>query len=92
MPLSIDWTARRISCSIVEGRARRLMRQTRAGRGARGGTLTSASFGEAPFNEIVVDATGNAYVNGGPGCVVLIRLTAQSYRSPTAFNGRTGWS
>lgn len=30
------------------------------------------SFGAATFNELVVDAAGNAYVNGGPGAVVLV--------------------
>jgi sugar lactone lactonase YvrE len=29
-------------------------------------------FGATPFNELVVDAVGNAYVNGGPGIVVLV--------------------
>jgi sugar lactone lactonase YvrE len=32
-----------------------------------------SGFGPAPFNELVVDAAGNAYVNGGPGLVVLAR-------------------
>ncbi len=29
-------------------------------------------YGEAPFNELVVDDRGNAYVNGGPGLVVRV--------------------
>ena len=29
-------------------------------------------FGSAPFNELVVDAAGNSYVNGGPGSVVCV--------------------
>ena len=31
------------------------------------------SFGSSPFNQLVVDAVGNTYVNGGPGTVVLVR-------------------
>jgi hypothetical protein len=29
-------------------------------------------FGPAPFNELVVDAQGKAYVNGGPGSIVCV--------------------
>jgi sugar lactone lactonase YvrE len=35
------------------------------------GDLTG--FGPAPFNEVVVDAVGSTYVNGGRGSVMLVR-------------------
>jgi sugar lactone lactonase YvrE len=31
-----------------------------------------SGFGSAPFNELVVDEVGNAFVNGGPGSVVCV--------------------
>jgi sugar lactone lactonase YvrE len=33
-----------------------------------------SSYGPAPFNELVVDRIGNAYVNGGPGLVVCVAV------------------
>jgi sugar lactone lactonase YvrE len=32
-----------------------------------------AGFSSAPFNELVVDAAGNTYVNGGSGTIVCVR-------------------
>ena len=70
LPLSIDWLpdGRML---IIDGRRRTLRRQEPDG------ALTNVAdlngFGPAPFNELVVDRAGNAYVNGGPGLVVLVR-------------------
>jgi sugar lactone lactonase YvrE len=38
----------------------------------RGGTTGASGLGSAPFNELVVDVVGNAYVNGGQGSVVCV--------------------
>lgn len=69
LPFSIDWLPDG-RLLIVDGPGRRLLVQA-------GGTINVLAdltvFGPAPFNEIVVDAAGNAYVNGGPGAVVLVR-------------------
>jgi sugar lactone lactonase YvrE len=69
IPLSIDWLpdGRML---IVDGPRGRLLRQEPDG------TLDTVAdltvLGRPPFNELVVDAAGNAYVNGGPG-IVLVR-------------------
>jgi sugar lactone lactonase YvrE len=69
IPLSIDWLpdGRML---IVDGPRGRLLRQEPDG------TLDTAAdltvLGRPPFNELVVDVAGNAYVNGGPG-IVLVR-------------------
>ena len=87
-PLSIDWLPDG-RLLIVEGRARRLMRLTPDGSLELAADLSG--FGEAPFNEIVADATGNAYVNGGPGCVALVRpdgsatVVADGFRWPNGM-------
>lgn len=66
LPLSIDWLpdGRML---IVDGPQGKLLRQEPDG------TLTTTAdltaLGAPPFNEIVVDSAGNAYVNGGPGIV-----------------------
>ncbi|HET9648447.1 MAG TPA: SMP-30/gluconolactonase/LRE family protein, partial [Microlunatus sp.] len=69
LPFSIDWLPDG-RLLIVDGPRRRLLVQA-------GETIDVLAdlteFGPAPFNEIVVDAVGNAYVNGGPGVVVLVR-------------------
>jgi len=88
MPLSIDWTADG-RLLVVEGRARLLRELEPDGQFAVHADLTD--FGEAPFNEIVVDATGNAYVNGGPGAIVLVRADGSALRVADGLNGRTGW-
>jgi sugar lactone lactonase YvrE len=69
IPFSIDWLpdGRML---VVDGPRRLLLR-----RGSHGQLETHAdltSFGAAPFNEVVVDAAGNAYVNGGQGAVVRV--------------------
>jgi sugar lactone lactonase YvrE len=69
LPFSIDWLPDG-RLLVVDGPQRQLLVQ--AGEGFE--LLADLTgFGPAPFNELVVDATGNAYVNGGPGAVVLIR-------------------
>ena len=70
LPFSIDWLPGG-RLLIVDGRHRRLLRQEPDGSLD---TLADLSeFGPDPFNELVVDAAGNAYVNGGPGIVVCVR-------------------
>ncbi|MDX6366586.1 MAG: hypothetical protein QOK30_1662 [Nocardioidaceae bacterium] len=70
LPFSIDWLPDG-RLLIIDGPARTLLRQELDG------TLTTfadlTGFGPAPFNELVVDRAGNAYVNGGPDLVVLVR-------------------
>jgi sugar lactone lactonase YvrE len=69
LPISFDWLpdGRML---LVDGPRRLLLRQEWDGSMSTAADLTE--FGEAPFNELVVDARGNAYVNGGPGVVVLV--------------------
>ncbi|HEY1478894.1 MAG TPA: SMP-30/gluconolactonase/LRE family protein, partial [Gaiellales bacterium] len=70
LPFSIDWLPDG-RLLVIDGPRRLLLRQEPDG------TLETfadlSGFGPAPFNELVVDAAGNAYVNGGPGLVVLAR-------------------
>ena len=70
IPFSIDWLpdGRLI---IVDGPRRLLLRQELDGTLSPYADLTD--FGTAPFNELLVDAEGGAYVNGGPGLVVRVR-------------------
>ncbi|HEY3944147.1 MAG TPA: SMP-30/gluconolactonase/LRE family protein [Solirubrobacteraceae bacterium] len=70
LPFSIDWLPDG-SLLVVDGPRRLLLGQQPAGTLDAVADLTS--FGSAPFNELVVDAVGNTYVNGGPGTVVLVR-------------------
>jgi sugar lactone lactonase YvrE len=67
LPFSIDWLPDG-RLLVIDGRRQQLLRQ------APDGSLTAiadlSGFGPAPFNELVVDRAGNAYVNGGPGIVV----------------------
>jgi sugar lactone lactonase YvrE len=65
LPFSIDWLPDG-RLLVVDGPRRRLLLD-----GVTYADLTG--FGPAPFNELVVDAAGNAYVNGGPGCVLRVR-------------------
>src|SRR5947199_5367496 len=62
LPFSIDWLpdGRLV---IVDGTRRLLLGQQSDG--ALETVADLARFGSAPFNELVVDAVGNAYVNGG---------------------------
>jgi sugar lactone lactonase YvrE len=70
LPFSIDWLPDG-RLLVIDGPRRLLLRQQPDQ------TLDVhadlSGFGEAPFNELVVDAGGNAYVNGGQGAVVLVR-------------------
>jgi sugar lactone lactonase YvrE len=66
IPLSIDWLpdGRML---VVDGPQGKLLRQEPDGTLDTVADLTA--LGPPPFNEIVVDATGNAYVNGGAAVV-----------------------
>jgi sugar lactone lactonase YvrE len=69
LPFSVDWL-RDGRLLAVDGPRRELLVQS-----GEGFELLAdlKHYGPAPFNELVVDAAGNAYVNGGPGAVVLVR-------------------
>ena len=71
LPFSIDWLPDG-RLLIVDGPRRLLLRQEPDGTLETAADLT-AQVGDGPFNELVVDASGNAYVNGGQGSVVLVR-------------------
>src|SRR5579862_1608083 len=70
LPFSIDWLPDG-RLLVVDGPRGLLLRSEHDG------TLNAvadlASFGPAPFNEIVVGEDGAAYVNGGPGIVVSVK-------------------
>jgi sugar lactone lactonase YvrE len=70
LPFSIDWLPDG-RLLIIDGPQRLLLAQEPDGRLDAVADLTG--FGSAPFNELVVDLAGNAYVNGGAGRVVLVR-------------------
>jgi sugar lactone lactonase YvrE len=70
LPFSIDWLPDG-RLLIVDGPRRMLLRQEPDGSLETAADLTG--FAAGPFNELVVDGAGNAYVNGGAGSVVLIR-------------------
>jgi sugar lactone lactonase YvrE len=70
VPFSIDWLPDG-QLLIIDGPRRLLLRQEPDGTVVAVADLTG--FGPAPFNELVVDAVGNAYVNGGHGSVVCVR-------------------
>ena len=88
IPFSIDWLPDG-RLLIVDGPRRLLLVQEP------GGTLEVladlTAFGAAPFNEVVVDGRGNAYVNGGPGGVVCVapngdvRLLADGLQWPNGM-------
>ena len=69
IPFSIDWLPDG-RLLVVDGPRRVLLRQAPDGSLDTLADLTR--FGASPFNELVVDAAGNAYVNGGPGAVVRV--------------------
>jgi sugar lactone lactonase YvrE len=69
LPLSIDWLPDG-RLLLVDGTRGRLLRQEPDGSLATAADL--AGLGHPPFNEIVVDGDGCAYVNGGPGLVVRV--------------------
>jgi sugar lactone lactonase YvrE len=70
LPLSVDWLPDG-TLLVVDGPRRLLLRLQ--GDGTLGVLADLTGFGSAPFNELVVDAVGNAYVNGGSGTIVLVR-------------------
>jgi sugar lactone lactonase YvrE len=70
LPFSIDWLPDG-RLLVVDGPGGRLLR--RGSDGSLDAVADLTSFGPPPFNELVVDADGNAYVNGGPGLVVCVR-------------------
>lgn len=69
IPFSIDWLPDG-SLLVIDGPRRLLLRLEPDGALSTFADLTG--FGSAPFNELVVDATGNVYVNGGPGIIVCV--------------------
>jgi sugar lactone lactonase YvrE len=95
LPFSIDWLpdGRLLA---VDGPRRLLLSQKD---GALDVVADLSGYGTAPFNELVVDAAGNAYVNGGPGLVVSVgpdgeaRQVADGFRFPNGMalldDGRT---
>jgi sugar lactone lactonase YvrE len=69
LPFCIDWLPDG-RLLIVAGPERRLLR-----REVDGSLVTHASLehlSDSPLNEIVVDGSGRAYVNGGPGIIALV--------------------
>lgn len=69
LPFSIDWLPDG-RLLVIDGPQRMLLCQAADGSLERVADLSG--FGPAPFNELVVGGTGRAYVNGGPGAVVLV--------------------
>lgn len=69
LPFSIDWLPDG-RLLVIDGTRRLLLRQEAGGELEPLADLTQ--FGTTPFNEIVVDAIGNVYVNGAAGLVVLV--------------------
>jgi sugar lactone lactonase YvrE len=69
LPFSIDWLPDG-RLLVVDGPRRLLLRQEPDGTLATHADLSG--LGPQPFNELVVDAAGNAYVNGGSGRVVCV--------------------
>ena len=70
LPFSIDWLPDG-RLLIVDGPRQLLLRQEADGRLETAADLST--HGTGPFNELVVDAAGNAYVNGGTASVLLVR-------------------
>lgn len=70
LPFSIDWLPDG-RLLVVDGPRRRLLR--RDSDGALDAIADLTGLSPKPFNELVVDVVGNAYVNGGPGSIVCVR-------------------
>lgn len=70
IPFSIDWLPDG-RLLVVDGPRRLLLRQEPDG--ALEAVVDLTEYGSGPFNEIVVDAHANTYVNGGSGGVVCVR-------------------
>jgi sugar lactone lactonase YvrE len=69
LPFSIDWLPDG-RLLVIDGPRRLLLGQEPDGTLSTVADLTG--FGSAPFNELLVDPTGNVFVNGGPGIVVCV--------------------
>jgi sugar lactone lactonase YvrE len=77
LPFSIDWLPDG-RLLIVDGPRQLLLRQEQDGTLAMAADLSGQ--GPGPFNELVVDAAGHSYVNGGGGTVVLVRADGSIQR------------
>jgi sugar lactone lactonase YvrE len=96
LPFSIDWLPDG-RLLVIDGPRRLLLGQEPDGTLSTVADLTG--FGSAPFNELLVDPIGNAFVNGGPGIVVCVardgtvREVADSLKWPNGMalidDGRT---
>ncbi len=88
LPFSVDWLPDG-RLLVIDGPCRLLRRQEPDGALATVADLTG--LGSAPFNELVVDAAGNAYVNGGHGIVVCVapngavRVVAEGLKWPNGM-------
>lgn len=69
LPFSVDWLPDS-RLLVVDGPRRVLLRLEPDG--ALAPVADLSSLGEGAANELVVDGAGNAYVNGGAGCVVRV--------------------
>jgi sugar lactone lactonase YvrE len=87
LPFSIDWLPDG-RLLIVDGPGRQLLALQADGSLETYADLTA--FGEHPFNELVVDDRGNAYVNGGPGLVVCVDLAGNVRESASGFQWPNG--
>jgi len=70
LPFSIDWLPDG-HLLIVSGRENLLLRRESDGSLVTHSDLRTVS--DKGWNEIVVDGRGNAYINGGPGIIALVR-------------------
>jgi sugar lactone lactonase YvrE len=70
IPFSIDWLPDG-RLLVVDGPQQQLLRQEVNGRLEL--VADFSEFGAGPFNELVVNADGGAYVNGGSGSIVYVR-------------------
>jgi sugar lactone lactonase YvrE len=70
LPFSIDWLPDG-RLLVIDGPRRQLLRQESDGTLELVANLSGLSSG--PFNELVVNAAGNAHVNGGDGSIVCVR-------------------
>jgi sugar lactone lactonase YvrE len=97
LPLSIDWLPDG-RLLVIDGPRRLLL--CLEGDGTLRTVADLSGFGPAPFNELVVDGAGNAYVNGGQGGAVVcvgpdgsVRKVADGLRWPNGMalvdDGRT---
>ena len=88
LPFSIDWLPDG-RLLVIDGPQRLLLRQGPGG--ALDAIADLTGFGSAPFNELVVDAAGNSYVNGDREASCASGRTAACARSLTSCGGPTAW-